>query len=582
MNSTELQKKFPEVYKDFFSKNDLVVSGCFSMSWGNEWALHQSQYLTIGSKIPLKCYIWLKKRNDSEVVFEDIISFDFKNETVKSRPYGEIMKESLYIICAVKKFLKENQIEKGVSISILTEVPRGHSFGFSDTSSAILSTALYLFTWKTQPETLTHYEDFSKSSDYENIKNYAWELSLIARKNNTIGQHARYLLSNSSLPVFIYSQSFNNNTPVFNLELWENMPLQVYQKEFSSQSHIADLPLDYGIIYSGTSMSSNQIEDSKEADFTEFKKYENFIKNDLWIGETDSYLDMFSDAVTIVDSYEKILSFWSIQTAYFLKGIVESWINFQAMHDFIQHINNLRKLISILSKENHFAELLSFIFQQKKRLEMEEIGILPSYSTKVGGGILFVMRQWISQETLNETMLEIQKFYPNAYFDYCSYQDGFAHQWVIIEQYITKNIFSKYIQKNHCIYNDNLGTSYTDTRINIIENEIKGLLIDLVDKKIYLNGIKLTSKEIPAQSSTSEILAILFDKMGEEVHIDNFSASSYSSNKNEMLGKIVLPLIKTIKERNEIDFPFVCKGSITDFYLSLKETSLQIGVIRGI
>ncbi len=34
MNSTELQKKFPDVYRDFFSKNDLVVSGCFSMSWG--------------------------------------------------------------------------------------------------------------------------------------------------------------------------------------------------------------------------------------------------------------------------------------------------------------------------------------------------------------------------------------------------------------------------------------------------------------------------------------------------------------------------------------------------------------------
>lgn len=57
MNSTQLQKDFPEVYRDFFSKNDLVVSGCFSMSWGNEGVLHQSQYLTIGSKIPLKCYI---------------------------------------------------------------------------------------------------------------------------------------------------------------------------------------------------------------------------------------------------------------------------------------------------------------------------------------------------------------------------------------------------------------------------------------------------------------------------------------------------------------------------------------------
>lgn len=581
MNSAELQKKFPEVYRDFFSKNDLVVSGCFSMSWWNEGALHQSQYLTIGSKIPLKCYVWLKKRNDSEIIFENIISFDFKNEIMKAHPYSEIMKESPHIISAVKKFFIENQIEKWVSISILTEVPRGHSFGFSDTSSTILSSALYIFAWKIQPSIFGDYGDFLQSTDCENIRNYAWELSLIARKNNTIGQHARYLLSDSSLPIFVYSQNLNN-TDVFKGDSWQLVPLKVYQKESSIQSHISDLPLDYGIIYSGISTTSNQIEDSKEGDFTEFKKYENFIINELWIGKTDSYLDRFSDTANIVRSYQEILSFWSIQTAYFLKRIIESWMNFQAIHEFVQHINNLRKLISTLSKENHFAELLSSIFQQKKKLEMEEIWVLPSYSTKAGGGILFVMRQWISQDTLNKTMTEIQKYYPHAYFDYCSYQDGFAHQWVSVEQYISRDIFSQYIQKNHCIYNDNRGISYTDIRVNIIEKESNGLLIDLIDKKIYLNGIRLTSKEIPAQSSTSEILAILFDKMWEEVHIDSFSSSSYASNKNEMLGKIVLPLVKTIKERNDIELPFVCKWSITDFYLSLKETPLPIGIIRGI
>jgi hypothetical protein len=34
MNTKSLQKHFVEVYKDFFVKNDLVMSGCFSMSWG--------------------------------------------------------------------------------------------------------------------------------------------------------------------------------------------------------------------------------------------------------------------------------------------------------------------------------------------------------------------------------------------------------------------------------------------------------------------------------------------------------------------------------------------------------------------
>ena len=36
MNSTELQKKFPEVYRDFFTRNDLVLSGCFVLPWTRE------------------------------------------------------------------------------------------------------------------------------------------------------------------------------------------------------------------------------------------------------------------------------------------------------------------------------------------------------------------------------------------------------------------------------------------------------------------------------------------------------------------------------------------------------------------
>lgn len=582
MNSTQLQKKFPEVYRDFYSKNDLVVSGCFSMSWWNEGILHQSQYLTIGSKIPLKCFVWIKKRNDSLIIFENIISFDIKNETIKSQTYNEVMKESDKIIESIKKFLIQNKIEKWITINILTEVPRGHSFGFSDTSSTVLSAALYSFVWIIEPETFTDYRNFLKSDDCQNIRNYAWELSLIARKNNTIGQHVRYLLSDSSLPIFIYSQNFDNDTSLFQEKWWKFTPLNIYQKESEINSHASDLPLDYGIIYSWTSLTSNQIEDSKHADLTEFKKYDDFIKNDLGLGNTKSFLDNFMNSGTIVGSYEKILSFWSIQTAYLLKSIIKTWINFQVIHEFVQHINNLRKQISILSQDNHFTELLVSIFQQKKKLDMEEIGLLPSYSTKSWWGILFVMRQWLSQDTLGESMKEIQKYYPNAMFDYCSYQDGFAHQWIVIEQYITKNIFSTYIQKNHCIYNDNKGVSYTDTRVNIIEKETEWLLIDLVEKKIYLNGIKLTSKEIPAQSSTSEILSILFENIGKDVHIDQFSSSSYSSNKNEMLGKIVLPLIKTIKERNEIDFPFICKWGISDFYLSLRETPFKIGIIHWI
>ena len=79
MNGKELQKKFPDVYKDFFSKNDLVVSGCFSFPWGARSAGIMSDQIILKSRIPLKCYIGLKKRKDNEIVFQDFSSYSPSN-----------------------------------------------------------------------------------------------------------------------------------------------------------------------------------------------------------------------------------------------------------------------------------------------------------------------------------------------------------------------------------------------------------------------------------------------------------------------------------------------------------------------
>jgi len=62
----------------------------------------------------------------------------------------------------------------------------------------------------------------------------------------------------------------------------------------------------------------------------------------------------------------------------------------------------------------------------------------------------------------------------------------------------------------------------------------------------------------------------------------DFPKSSYTTNKNEMVGKIVLPLLKLIEKEKMVDFPLVCKGSINDFYLKLKECEFEVNVIRKI
>lgn len=176
----------------------------------------------------------------------------------------------------------------------------------------------------------------------------------------------------------------------------------------------------------------------------------------------------------------------------------------------------------------------------------------------------------------------MKNLYPYVAIEYTSYDDGNSHDGVMLEQYLSESIFSPYIKKGTMIYKNNQGDSYMDEYRTILERETTGLLIDAVERKIYFNGEKLTSKDIPSQSTTVDVLEMLVEHSDEDINNSRFPSSSYVKNKNEMLGKIVIPLVKFIQEKTGIELPLVCKGSIGEFYLKLNSTELRIGIVGKI
>lgn len=108
MNSTELQKKFPEVYRDFFSKNDLVMSGCFSFPWGPRSIGGIFNKLILKSCLPLRCYVGVKERNDGKIVFSDAKLFSSRENSFLSFPIDGIIKNIDTIIPPLQEFLKDH------------------------------------------------------------------------------------------------------------------------------------------------------------------------------------------------------------------------------------------------------------------------------------------------------------------------------------------------------------------------------------------------------------------------------------------------------------------------------------------
>jgi len=67
--------------------------------------------------------------------------------------------------------------------------------------------------------------------------------------------------------------------------------------------------------------------------------------------------------------------------------------------------------------------------------------------------------------------------------------------------------------------------------------------------------------------------------MGKDISNKDFIASSYSKNKNDMQGKIIIPLLELIQKELGKKLPLVCKGSIYDFYLKLNPSDIDIAYI---
>ena len=81
----------------------------------------------------------------------------------------------------------------------------------------------------------------------------------------------------------------------------------------------------------------------------------------------------------------------------------------------------------------------------------------------------------------------------------------------------------------------------------------------MMNNKIYINGRKLTSEDLHSQTATVDILKVLIENIGKDVANKAFSLSSYSKNKNDMLGKIVLPLIELVEKETGKKLPLICK-----------------------
>lgn len=535
MNTESLQNNFPEVYRDFFARNDLVFSSFNIIPFTFFW--YNFDDIKISKKVPTKTYIWIKFTNNNNIRFWLIKYFDLFLNNFVDWDLNNFIENSDNVLKYLENFLKENYKNIWFEINFISENQKWHWFWFSWVSSSLISYSInYLL----------------NIDDNNIIYNFWLDIENIFRNWKT-----KWLNCFTSL--------IKNSWLTLNIEKQNHLLSDYYWL-----NNLNNLPFDYWVIFLW-----------ENSDFNNNITIYNWYKSNL--NELNKF---FQNDFNDLDLFNSTINFSKVLNLKLLKIIIDLHNNPYdeiIITKFIKSVRDFYRFMIIIENENKYIDLIYDNFSKFKVFPDEEIWIFPINSSKLWGWYIFISKHNRSRNTIKKTFEEIKKqWINNIFLEYCSYLDWFSSDWIILEQDISKDYFSKYIDKKMSSFSSNKWKKYLGNYWDIIEKEKKWLILDLINKKISFNWKKLTSKNIPSQNTTIDIIVKLLDNIWNEISNKDLPISTYTWNKNEMLWKIILPLVKYIDNETWEKLWLICKWSITDFYLKLIDSNIEIWVIKKI
>lgn len=581
MNTKSLQKHFKSEYENFFAKNDLVVSANHSFAWNLGFGENKDK-IHIRKKIPTKTFCGINIINENKVEFGSIFFFDILENRFYKTNLEDINKQKQKIEEFLLNFLQTNWYEKWVSINLMSETPRWHGLAFSWTMGSLIATWIYLTLKKINDNSFKNYDEFVQSKEFREIFNLWLEIEKISKYGNSVGNNCYSAMINSSLPTITFSEDSN--------KISEGLYDEIYNYKIKDflwiKNNIDELSLDYWVIFSWITNKVEQIQHQSHNYEHNLKGLEKTVEELLhneWMKNIKKFPFKNLFTMWFAQTFKDIAFMYNFKTIACFKKLLEKWFNEEIMEEFIQTQRENNFISSMVEGHNHMTDSFDFYFNTFKKFDNEMLSICPVNFLKIWGSFIFISKFNKSRETIFHVIQKMKEiWYQNITLEYASRLDGASDDGIRIEQWINIWIFSEYIQKDQVYYKDNQGESYIGNYNEILGKNKTGLLLDMMHNKMYLNGKKLTSSDLCSQTTTISILYQLMENIWADMSNKEFEISSYSKNKNEMLGKIVLPLIGLIEKETGEVFPLICKGSIYDFYMKLNPSIIKVAFVKKI
>ncbi|MDD2487154.1 MAG: hypothetical protein PHS92_02200 [Candidatus Gracilibacteria bacterium] len=594
MNSNSFIDKHKGVYEKFYSSCDIVVSlpVSIAISGGTSCVFGG---IILSQVIPHRVYVGIKRNNTGKYRFRSFLKYDFY-----INDFTEVIGDEFYNPGKIFfDALVSEYGDVGIDIMVLSEFDGKNSeliiggilFGlklFNETfnEKAILD-------WKSRylPSLLSDkgFSDFLDTILFLRCQYNDMTIGSSSLSTTLCG------IIDTKYPILHMQEKFVN-TRIKNKDSKSDKQENIKHKKVSYISYRLDelidvssiqtLPYDTLVLSIGDFKNSNWFNSISNWNNSSNDLKETFLaKSELKDISGKFYLDSY-DINENLDKSIDVISSYGMNVAKAFLDTFEGKEKFDYLAYFLKRhseiINSLLGKMNIVSYEiyNKNMIILSnilkifypgieekdfFIYVSGPSVDMKYVILISSHLPK------------FNAEKFNEELTK--NFGETSSMIFSSKHDTNSNEGIVIEQ----NLFSgfknsNYNSNNFIMVSYNSFTSF-DSYENLLEKGSDGIIFDIVNKKILIKGRKINSTELLSQNATIEIFMKLLDNLNVDLSNSEFSKSAYTSSKNEMISKIIIPFKRLIKSEFSKDIEISCHGTPTDFYLKLKNQDIPMYIL---
>lgn len=611
-NTQAIKKRHPEVYKDFFSNADLVVSAdmAYDLLPALSW---MDGGIALFHKVPFKAYISIKaNQTKGRVEFGKVLSYiSHKDVFEQTDEFLNSWENGLTYLSDEFARMHGKDLFNGITVNFLLE--QAKSSGFETSLGTLLAMAAAIWTGEVAP---SEFEKFSQlpsralwdreqkdGASYRRL--HALSMKLLRRFSNArlvSGATTFKTAIASTTPLVYWTQTRGGGEDDpepgrFPLDI--SKQLDLFDKMQWWGARLGELekvsgpfPLDVLAIFPGASGADNfDILERRGRDILQ-NITETQVQAAKWLAsfgeqKMETGAPVFMDTKTRGSYWHAFAAGQSISIVAFVQRLINAYkqrSSLQELEILLDAINATEHLNDpfVEHMSSHVKELERAIFAFAK-----EAGIpvaVRKLSISSNDRYLMVFGEKGKLRELALKMMDaVRVSSPNVRLAFASWRDGWGQDGVKVEQFVSKGVYSAFVNQ-HAVRQtvwDARGRQVVKiTTKSNVDASAYDLLLNRTNGKIFIGGEGCTSKDMPSQKAAIEILRAML--MSEELTAKNsqFPKSSYASYRNEFQGKISAPLVALVLERTGKDLTFLIEGGLTAFTVRLHTGGASICLLE--